>query len=392
MVLRMIIRMRNILTYSVIICSFNLGASGAAFAQSLGYFQTYPLNGEVPDSGHEKPIKPDKLNKPKNIENLDKPKEIKNNMKSKKSDIELNNKEIKKQKPIIDKKENPNFKPLNVSLSKPIVNIEPKKQADDLNKQENLILEEKKKEEIKAEIAKPLNTEKPALELASSNNANISFGDKETEHKDKKQSDIIQADNNKDDTIINDLNKGVKNLKEDWKDLNTRPKTREEYAKRPPLKAIYQDSVKAVKEDVPQAVADNLPWVDTMRKQEPLDTVLARVSDNLSRANASDPEWVYPAQSELRELAQKLDKLSNPPQYKSEIESPTVKSTISDRKEFRKRPVWHGAKGVNDVNIRPEVVTSNTNRINDLPPEGVKSHALNPYYDQLPTDKQTRNN
>lgn len=132
---------------------------------------------------------------------------------------------------------------------------------------------------------------------------------------------------------------------------------------RGPMKAIVQDSSRALRRDVPQAIADTLPWVDSARKQEPFDNVLARVSDNLARANASDPEWAIPAQSEIRELATRLDRLSTPPQYVSEYQEPIIEQKPTDvrtARPFYARPIWPGARAASEGQIRPVAIVSNT--------------------------------
>ena len=154
------------------------------------------------------------------------------------------------------------------------------------------------------------------------------------------------------------------NFKQDWDELNRRPQTREEFATRGPIKAIYQDTKSAIANDVPQALADHLPWVDTNRKQENFESVLDRVSDNLQRASAADPEWAYPAQSEIRELAQKLDKLPSPPQYREE----TVYKEYDPRHEdittstgYHKRPVWGGASASSTEQPQKPIALKNNN-------------------------------
>lgn len=146
--------------------------------------------------------------------------------------------------------------------------------------------------------------------------------------------------------IIDDLKNKTSDYKKDWDEFNRRPQSREEYAVRGPIKAIYQDTKSAIANDVPQALADHLPWVDTNRKQENFESVLDRVADNLQRAKAADPEWAYAAQNEIRELAQKLDKLPAPPQYREETiyknYDPT-REEIAVYDDYHKRPVWNGA-------------------------------------------------
>ena len=154
------------------------------------------------------------------------------------------------------------------------------------------------------------------------------------------------------------------NFKQDWDELNRRPQTREEFATRGPIKAIYQDTKSAIANDVPQALADHLPWVDTNRKQENFESVLDRVSDNLQRASAADPEWAYPAQSEIRELAQKLDKLPSPPQYRDETvykDYDPKHEDITTSTGYHKRPVWGGANASSAEQPQKPVALKNNN-------------------------------
>lgn len=145
---------------------------------------------------------------------------------------------------------------------------------------------------------------------------------------------------------------------------------------RGPFKAIYEDTKTAIKRDVPQALADSLPWVDANRKQEPFENVLERVSDNLARANVTDPEWALPAQSEIRELAVKLDRLSNPPQIASDFNYAAPYSNPNNTRAFRPRPVWPGAQtSLNETQIRPATLT--TSGVDEFGGRALISHAEN---------------
>lgn len=134
---------------------------------------------------------------------------------------------------------------------------------------------------------------------------------------------------------------------------------------RGPIRAIVQDTRTAIIHDAPQALADILPWVDNTRKQEPFESVLARVSDNLERANASDPAWALPAQNEIRDLATRLDRLPAPPQYHAEIypqqQPVSANSPDSNPRPFHARPIWPGARPVSEQQIRPTTVISSGN-------------------------------
>ncbi len=190
-------------------------------------------------------------------------------------------------------------------------------------------------------------------------------GDKASE---RKSDSVSIPENAKSNLAGNEIINGVKhkttNFKQDWDELNRRPQTREEFATRGPIKAIYQDTKSAIANDVPQALADHLPWVDTNRKQENFESVLDRVADNLQRASAADPEWAYPAQNEIRELAQKLDKLPSPPQYRDE----TIYKNYDPKNDgitvldgYHKRPVWGGASASNIEQPQKPIALKNNN-------------------------------
>lgn len=136
--------------------------------------------------------------------------------------------------------------------------------------------------------------------------------------------------------------------------VNTSP---EYMANRGPIKAIYQDTKTAIIHDAPQALANNLPWVDKDRKNQPTDVVLKNVSDKLARANAADPEWVKPAREQLFELSRKLDTLPNAPQYKEEYQAQEMQQDPNSR-AFKPRPVWPGAKISYEPQNRPITITS----------------------------------
>lgn len=128
---------------------------------------------------------------------------------------------------------------------------------------------------------------------------------------------------------------------------------------RGPWRAIYEDTKSAIKNDLPQALADSLPWVDYERKQIPFDIVLNKVADGLNRASKEDPEWAINLKPELMDLARKMDAMPSPPQYKAEYAATEIKDEIA-AKSFKKRPVWPGAKITDEEQIRPFALTSQT--------------------------------
>ena len=140
--------------------------------------------------------------------------------------------------------------------------------------------------------------------------------------------------------------------------LRAHENTSPEYmANRGPVKAIYQDTKNAIIHDAPQALANNLPWVDKDRKNQPTDVVLKNVTDKLARANASDPEWVKPARDQLFELSRKLETLPNAPQYKEEYQEQQSQQDPNSR-AFKPRPVWPGSKISYEPQNRPITITS----------------------------------
>ena len=129
-----------------------------------------------------------------------------------------------------------------------------------------------------------------------------------------------------------------------------------------PFKRIWRDTKKSVIQDVPEALADALPWVDRGQKDESIEQVLARVSADLSRASARDPEWINPAESELRELSKRLSTLAEPPVDGTlgGVVTPVVEVDAAGR-PFRPRPIWPGASGRPEAQSRPTaLVTGST--------------------------------
>jgi hypothetical protein len=129
-----------------------------------------------------------------------------------------------------------------------------------------------------------------------------------------------------------------------------------------PFKRIWRDTKKSVVQDIPEALADALPWVDRGDKDEPIEQVLARVSQDLSRASAQDPEWVNPAESELRELSKRLATLAEPPADSASAPIPlAMPEQDTANRPFRPRPIWPGASGRPEMQSRPTaLVTGST--------------------------------
>ncbi len=129
-----------------------------------------------------------------------------------------------------------------------------------------------------------------------------------------------------------------------------------------PFKRIWRDTKKSVMQDIPEALADALPWVDRGDKDEPIEQVLARVSADLSRASAKDPEWINPAESELRELSKRLSTLAEPP-ANSTSSAPSMSLPEHDtaNRPFRPRPIWPRSSGRPEMQSRPTaLVTGST--------------------------------
>ena len=135
---------------------------------------------------------------------------------------------------------------------------------------------------------------------------------------------------------------------------------------------IWRDSKTGLLHDAPEALADALPWVDKSQKAEPIQQVLNQVVDDLNRAAAQDPEWVNPAERELRELSKRLSTLSAPPPLPPKAASfgdgmsPSFEE-ISTGRRFRPRPIWPGATVTAEVQSRPATVVTDT-ALDDGPP------------------------
>jgi hypothetical protein len=124
---------------------------------------------------------------------------------------------------------------------------------------------------------------------------------------------------------------------------------------RPAIKRILQDTGRSLVYDVPEAVADALPWVDRDAKNEPFDQVLERVSEDLNRAAVADPAWALPAQREIRALSKRLEMLPAPPpltQNSGDSRPVAIIAGLEDR-PFRARPIWPGTSGRPEAQVRP---------------------------------------
>jgi hypothetical protein len=128
--------------------------------------------------------------------------------------------------------------------------------------------------------------------------------------------------------------------------------------KRGPIAAIYQDTKTAIVKDVPQNVADVLPWVDKERKNQNYDKTLAIVADSLSRANQSDKEWAKPIANDLAQLARKIETLPNPPQYQEEIRPTRLQNQYSEERDYQARPIWQKTAQNQEVGKRPIRLTN----------------------------------
>lgn len=143
------------------------------------------------------------------------------------------------------------------------------------------------------------------------------------------------------------------------------PQTNRRPLYRRPMQRILQDTGTSIVHDVPDALADALPWVDRDRKNEPFESVLQRVADDLNRASQSDPEWALGAQREIRRLSEKLDRFPSPPPLREERgeqaseEVPLDQMTANGR-PFRPRPIWPGASGRPEAQVRPATVVTIT--------------------------------
>jgi hypothetical protein len=147
---------------------------------------------------------------------------------------------------------------------------------------------------------------------------------------------------------------------------------------RPPLRRILQDTGRGIARDIPEGIADALPWVDRDAKNEPFEAVLDRVASDLHRAAHQDPEWALGAQREIRSLSKKLDRFSEPPPLQDIADQgpagPTVGGPVfveTNGRPFRPRPIWPGASGRPEAQVRPVTVVTQTGTQNGPQTEGV---------------------
>jgi hypothetical protein len=131
---------------------------------------------------------------------------------------------------------------------------------------------------------------------------------------------------------------------------------------RGPMRRIFEDTRKGIVHGIPEAVADALPWVDRDASHEPFNNVLARAADDLNRAALGDPNWALPAQQEIRALSRRLDSLSAPPTLAQSSENlrPIVGVAGVDDRPFRPRPIWPGASGRPEDQVRPVTLVTST--------------------------------
>jgi hypothetical protein len=146
-------------------------------------------------------------------------------------------------------------------------------------------------------------------------------------------------------------------------------------AYRGPLRRILQDTGRGIVRDVPEGIADALPWVDRDTKNEPFEAVLDRVASDLHRAAHQDPEWALGAQREIRSLSKKLDRFSEPPPLQAIADQgQTVAGQVfveTNGRPFRPRPIWPGASGRPETQVRPVTVVTQTGTQNGPQTEGV---------------------
>jgi hypothetical protein len=131
------------------------------------------------------------------------------------------------------------------------------------------------------------------------------------------------------------------------------------------MRRIFQDTRTSLTYDLPEGLADALPWVDRDRKNEPFEDVLARVADDLNRAAQNDPEWALPAQREIRRLSKKLDRFPEPPPLQTDaLEAsygqPQTEAVALNARPFRPRPIWPGASGRPEAQVRPATIVTLT--------------------------------
>jgi hypothetical protein len=144
-----------------------------------------------------------------------------------------------------------------------------------------------------------------------------------------------------------------------------REQKRKKPHQRSALRRILQDTRTGLTYDVPEAIADAMPWVDQDRKNEPFDIMLARVAEDLNRAAQNDPEWALGAQRELRDLSKRLDRLPEPPPTQPSFiptlsNDPESDSMGAHGRPFRPRPIWPGTSGRPEAQVRPVTIVTET--------------------------------
>ncbi len=132
---------------------------------------------------------------------------------------------------------------------------------------------------------------------------------------------------------------------------------------RGPIRAIAEDTGTAITRRLPEALAQALPWVDRSRKDEPFEAVLSRVADDLSRSVATDPAWALGAQREIRSLARRLDTFSQPLTSHKSLQGQGAEMVAepNDNRPFRPRPIWPGASGRPETQVRPTSLITTSN-------------------------------
>jgi hypothetical protein len=152
------------------------------------------------------------------------------------------------------------------------------------------------------------------------------------------------------------------------------PVTRGRPLHRGAISRIIRDTGRGITYDLPEGVANNLPWVDRDRKTEPFEAVLARVADDLNRATHTDPQWAFGAQREIRELSKRLDRLPEPPPMPAPIQTAQLAEAeplAGQSRPFRPRPIWPGASGRPEEQVRPSTIVTHTGLQSGPRSEGV---------------------
>jgi hypothetical protein len=154
--------------------------------------------------------------------------------------------------------------------------------------------------------------------------------------------------------------------------VNYAPQSSAQRPYRAPLRRILQDTGRGIVRDVPEGIADALPWVDRDAKNEPFEAVLDRVASDLHRAAHQDPEWALGAQREIRSLSKKLDRFSEPPPMQDIADQGPAGQAVARQsvagqvfvetngRPFRPRPIWPGASGRPEAQVRPVTVVTQT--------------------------------